>query len=209
MSQGAVPMQFSPTLPPEEVARANFYALLASLFYAAPDAALLAALAGAEEIVSEGAGDADSAGLALAWRDLTLAAAAADPAEVEQEYQDLFVGVGKAQVSIYASAYLAKSMVDAPLVELRDYLASRRIARRTAVHEPEDHFAALCELMRYLIAEQQAPIEEQMAVFDQYLRPTAGPLCDAIRKLHEVKFYRSVARFAKSFVDVEYAVFRM
>ena len=65
MSQGAVPMQFSPTLPPEEVARANFYALLASLFYAAPDAALLAALAGAEEIVSEGAGDADSAGRRL------------------------------------------------------------------------------------------------------------------------------------------------
>ena len=202
-------MQFSPTLPPEEVARANFYALLASLFYAAPDAALLAALAGAEEIVSEGAGDADSAGLALAWRDLTLAAAAADPAEVEQEYQDLFVGVGKAQVSIYASAYLAKSLVDAPLVELRDYLASRRIARRTAVHEPEDHFAALCELMRYLIAEQQAPLDEQRAVFEKYLKPLAGSFCGAVSNAGNAAFYRPAAQFTAAFFDLEDAMFRM
>jgi len=209
VSRDAAPTQRSPSLPPEEAARADFYALLARLFYAAPDTALLAALAGAEEIVSEGVGDADGAGLALAWRDLTLAAAAADPEAVEEEYQNLFVGVGKAQVSAYASAYLAKSLADAPLVELRDFLAKRQIARRASVHEPEDHFAALCELMRYLIAEQQAPLEEQMAVFDQYLHPTAGPLCDAICKVGEAKFYRAVARFAKSFFDVEYAVFRM
>lgn len=202
-------MQFSPTLPPEEAARANFYALLARLFYAAPDSALLGALAGAEEIVSEGAGDADAAGLALAWRDLTLAAAAADPAGVEEEYQNLFVGVGKAQISTYASAYLAKSMVDAPLVELRDYLASRRIARRTSVHEPEDHIAALCELMRYLIAEEQASLDEQLLIFEKYLRPTMGPLCDAVCKVDDAKFYRCVSHFAVSFFDVEYAVFRM
>ena len=202
-------MRFSPTLPPEEAARAHFYALLARLFYAAPDAALLAALAGADEIVSEGADDAEGAGLALAWRDLTLAAAAAEAAAVEQEYQDLFVGVGKAQVSIYASAYLAKSLADAPLVELREYLAKRQIARLTSVHEPEDHFAALCELMRYLIAEQQAPLEEQTSVFEQYLKPVIDPLCDAVCQLDEAKFYRSVARFAKSFFEVEYAVFRM
>ncbi|HKI63177.1 MAG TPA: molecular chaperone TorD family protein [Burkholderiales bacterium] len=209
MIQDAVPMQFSPTLPPEEAARANFYALLARLFYGAPDSALLAALAGADEIVSEGSSDADDPGLALAWRDLSLAAAAADLAAVEEEYQNLFVGVGKARIPIYASAYLAKSAVDAPLVELRDFLARRQIARRTSVHEPEDHIAALCELMRYLIAEQQAPVEEQMAVFDQYLHPAVKLLCDAICKLDEVKFYRSVASFAESFFDVEYAVFRM
>ena len=209
MSQGAAPMQFSPTLPPEEAARANFYALLARLFYAAPDAALLAALAAADEIVSEGAGDSDGAGLALAWRDVTLAAAAADPAAVEQEYQDLFVGVGKAQVSVYASAYLAKSLADAPLVELRDFLARRQIARRTSVHEPEDHVAALCELMRYLIAEEQAPLDQQLLIFEKFLRPAMGPLCDAVCKLDGAKFYRRVSRFAVSFFDVEYAVFRM
>jgi TorA maturation chaperone TorD len=209
MSQGAVPMQFSPTLAPEEAARANFYALLARLLHAAPDAALLEALAGADEIVSEGAGDADGAGLALAWRDLTLAAAQADPARLEEEYQDLFIGVGKPQVSIYASSYLVKSAVDAPLVELRDYLATRQIARRDAVREPEDHVAALCEVMRYLIAEQQASPEEQSALFQQYLQPVIGPLCDAVCKAEDARFYRVVLKFAASFFAVEDAVFRM
>ena len=117
--------------------------------------------------------------------------------------------MGKAQVSIYASAYLAKSLVDAPLVELRDYLASRRIARRTAVHEPEDHFAALCELMRYLIAEQQAPLDEQRAVFEKYLKPLAGSFCGAVSNAGNAAFYRPAAQFTAAFFDLEDAMFRM
>ena len=99
MSTDAAPLQFAPALPPEEAARADFYALLARLFYHAPDAEMLAALAGAEEIVAEES-SGEGAGFALAWRDLTLAAAAADPAAVDEEYQALFVGAGKAQVTL-------------------------------------------------------------------------------------------------------------
>jgi TorA maturation chaperone TorD len=207
MSADAVPLESAPTLPPEEAARADFYALLARLFHDAPDAALLAALAAADEIVAEDGGDA--AGLALAWRDLTLAAAAADATALEEEYQSLFGGAGKAQVTPYAGAYLVTSAVDAPLVELRDYLMRRGIARRASVHEPEDHIAALCELMRYLIAEQHAPLEEQKAVFGRFLWPAAGPLCDAVVSREQAAFYRCVARFAKQFLDIEYAAFRM
>ena len=36
----AAPLQFVPRLPEPEAARANFYALLARLFYAPPDAGL-------------------------------------------------------------------------------------------------------------------------------------------------------------------------
>jgi len=209
MSGDAAPLQFAPAPPPEEAARANFYALLARLFYDAPDAALLSALAGADEIVAEDASSDEGAGFALAWRDLTLAAAAADAAAVEEEYHSLFIGAGKAQVTLYAGAYLATSAIDAPLVELRDYIVRRGISRRTSVHEPEDHFAALCELMRYLIAEQHAPLEDQKSVFNRFLWPATGPLCDAIVRCEEAAFYRSVARFAKQFLEVEYAAFRM
>jgi TorA maturation chaperone TorD len=208
MSIDPAPLQFAPALPPEEAARANFYALLARLFYHAPDAEMLAALAGAEEIVAEES-SGEGAGFALAWRDLTLAAAAADPAAVDEEYQALFVGTGKAQVTLYTSAYLVTSAVDAPLVELRDYLLRRGIARRTSVHEPEDHFAALCELMRYLIAEQHAPLDDQQSVFNRFLWPAVGPLCDAVVKCEQASFYRAVAYFAKQFLEVEYAAFRM
>lgn len=208
MSADAAPLEFSPTLPPEEAARADFYALLARLYYDAPDAALLAALAGAEEIVAEES-SGEGAGFALAWRDLTLAAAAAEPAAVQEEYQALFVGVGKAQITPYAGAYLATSAVDAPLVDLRDYLARRGIARRTSVNEPEDHIAALCELMRFLIAEQHAQLEDQQSIFDRFLRPAADKLCDAVVSCEQADFYRAVARFTKQFLEVEYAAFRM
>ncbi|MGA7985967.1 MAG: molecular chaperone TorD family protein, partial [Burkholderiales bacterium] len=150
-----------------------------------------------------------AASLALAWRDLSLAAAAADAAAADGEYQALFVGTGKAPVSLYAGAYLSRNAADAPLVELRKYLTTRYISRRMSVFEPEDHFAALCELMRYLIAEQHVALEEQASVFNRFLWPTTGPLCDAITGAERADFYRCVARFAKAFLEVEYAAFRM
>jgi TorA maturation chaperone TorD len=208
MSGAAAPPQFTPTTPPEEAARANFYALLSRLYYEAPDAALLASLAAADEIVAED-GAAEGAEFALAWRDLTLAAASADPAAVEEEHQSLFVGTGKAQVTPYAGAYIATSTADAPLVELRDYLARHGISRRTAVHEPEDHIAALCELMRFLIAEQHAPLEQQKAVFGRFLWPAARPLCDAVSLSSTAMFYRAVARLTLTFLEVEYVAFNM
>ena len=96
-------MQFVETLPPEEVARANFYALLARLFYAAPDAALLDAIAAAGEI------EAEDGGIAAAWQGLARAATAADPEAVRDEYDTAFVGTGKAPVTLYACAYCAAS----------------------------------------------------------------------------------------------------
>ncbi|HUJ88210.1 MAG TPA: molecular chaperone TorD family protein [Burkholderiales bacterium] len=207
MSADATPLQSVATLPPEEAARANFYGLLARLFYAPPDAALLAALAGAGEIVAED--ESAGAALALAWRDLMLAAAAADPQALVEEYETLFIGTGKAPVSLYAGSYLARSALDAPLAEVRSLLAQRRLARRVTVNEPEDHFGALCELMRHLIAEQQATLEEQNAVFERFLWPVAEPLCNAVATASRANFYRSVASFANAFVEVEYAAFRM
>src|SRR5437016_10456718 len=98
MNPDGAPLQFTPTLPPEEVARANFYGLLARLFYAPPDAALLEAIAGADEI------EAEDGGIAAAWQGLARAAAGADPEAVRDEYDSVFVGTGKAHVPLYACA---------------------------------------------------------------------------------------------------------
>nr|MDQ3028322.1 molecular chaperone [Pseudomonadota bacterium] len=46
----AAPVAVHRSLPPEEAARADFYALLARLFHAPPDAALLASLGAAGPI---------------------------------------------------------------------------------------------------------------------------------------------------------------
>jgi TorA maturation chaperone TorD len=206
MSGEAAPLQFAPTLPAEEAARANFYGLLARLFYAPPDAELLAAIAGADEIVAEQEG---GRAFALAWRDLKLAAAQADAAAVADEYDTLFVGTGRAPVSLYAGAYLAKSEVDNPLVHVRGYLAARGLARRDSVHEPEDHIAALCDVMRHLIAQEQAPLEEQSDFFMRFLWPSMGPLCDAIGRAEQAHLYKQIAVFARGLLEVEHDAFKI
>jgi TorA maturation chaperone TorD len=196
-------MQFVPTLPPEESARANFYALLARLFYAPPDVALLQAIAGAKDL------DAEDGAIGLAWDELAQAAAAADPEAVREEYDAAFIGTGKAPVTLYACAYSLKYSNEVPLVDLKAQLAAFGLARRGETHEPEDHIAALCEVMRHLIAEQQLPLEEQKRFFEQWIWPTAGPLCSAIERSSVTRFYLAVAQFAKAFFELEHYAFEM
>ena len=188
---------------PEEGARANFYGLLARLFYAPPDAPLLQAIAEADQI------DAQEGGIALAWRDLARAAASADPDAVREEYETAFVGTGKALITLYACAYSLCYTNEAPLAELRADLAALGLARRSGTSEPEDHIAALCETMRHLIAEQKTELADQQRFFSRWIQPTMGPLCNAILDSEITCFYESVARFAKTFFELELAAFEM
>jgi TorA maturation chaperone TorD len=197
------PLQFVPTLPPEEVARANFYGLLARLFYAPPDAELLEALAGADEV------EADEGGIALAWRDLSRAAASAEERAVREEYENVFVGTGKAPVTLYTCAYTVRYTNETPLAKLRGELAALGLARRAEASEPEDHIAGLCDTMRFLIEQSSADVSAQKRFFERWLWPAVGPLCDAIDSAPGVDFYRSVSSFARSYLSLEQSAFEM
>lgn len=199
-------MSAQASLAPEEAARADFYALIARLFYAPPDAELLAAIAAGDEIVAE---QPSAQAFALAWHGLRLAAAEADAAQVADEYQTLFVGTGKAPVSPYASAYLSESAVDNPLIAIRAYLASHGLTRKERVGEPEDHVAALCETMRHLIASQHAALEEQGSFFMRFLCPGVSAFCDAIARTEQARLYKKIAIFARAFLEIESEAFRM
>jgi len=218
-------------LDAEEQARANFYALLARLFYAPADNQVLRGIATSDdgrETASDAAGavltaatrgSADASGttdsleqpasLDAAWQHLVSAAAIADAAMVADEYQSLFVGSGRSEISLYVGAYTARSSVDSKLVALREFLASHGIQRQAAVHEPEDHIAMLFEVMRYLICEQQADIDEQKSFFDRFVWSGGIALCDAIRLHARAHFFASVALFAKSFLLIEHDAFEM
>jgi TorA maturation chaperone TorD len=191
------------SLEPEEQARANFYALLSRLFYAPADAELLAALGSADEL------EADDEIIAARWRELSKAAAGADPEAVREEYETAFVGTGRAPVTLYASAYSVRYTNEMPLAPLRGELAALGLARRTEAAEPEDHLAALCDAMRHLIAEQRRDLEAQRRFFERWLRPAAEPLCDAIEKSEHTSFYKSVGRLAKAFFSLEQSAFEM
>ncbi len=188
-------------IEPEEAARANVYALLARLFYAPPDAALLAAVA-AEKTAEEGA-------LAVAWRELARAAASADTEAVRDEYESVFVGTGRAPVTLYTSAYTMRFSNEAPLAALRAELAALGLARRAEAAEPEDHVAGLCDSMRHLIAKQQLELGEQKRFFSRWLLVPGARLCDAIEAHPGTAFYRVVARFAREFFSLEQSAFEM
>ena len=200
---GASPLDFVPTLPPEDVARANFYALLARLFYAPPDEALLRTLAGSVEA------EAEEGGIGRAWLALSRAAAAADEGGVREEYDTAFVGTGKSPVTLYTTAYSTRFSNEVPLVELKADLAALGLSRRPDSSEPEDHVAALCDVMRYLITERPDDLEAQKEFFEKWIQPTAGELCAAIARSDCTSFYKSVAALLGELCTIEHGAFEM
>ena len=200
---GAQPLNFAPTLPSEEAARANLYGLIARLFYAPPDEHLISELLAADD------GGADGGALGEAWRALVQAARAALPEDLRDEHLVLFVGTGRSEVTPYLSHYLARHTSDSPLVGLRQLLDSWGIARREGVAEYEDHIAGVCETMRFVIAVQHRPPEEQKILFDRFLYRGTTALCSALSASKDARFYRSVASFTQAFLDVEKTAFEM
>ena len=197
-------------LPPEDQARADFYALLARLFADAPDAALLAAIAQAAPLgVDTDIGGADDAapGLPVAWDALRAASAAMDADAVVDEYNDLFVGVGKSEVNLHASHWLTGFMMEKPLVEVRATLDGLGLARQEAATLLEDHLSALCETMRILIAGHGArapsPIAEQRAFFERHIAPWVFACCSATIDSSVANYYRHVAQFAQRYMALE------
>jgi TorA maturation chaperone TorD len=190
-------------IDPQDSVRADFYGLLGHLFYAAPDAGLLRALADSGELDAEASG----AGLPVAWNVLRRASGEATAEAVRAEYDDTFIGVGKPRVMLYASYYLAGFLNEKPLAELRDDLAALGLARSGEAKEPEDHLSGLVDVMRQLILDERSAQAEREAAqqrfFFRYIEPCYGRLCDAIEDSTEVVFYRSVAGFARAFLDVE------
>ena len=198
----------SQRLEPEDEARAEFYALLARLFADAPDAALLAAIAASAPLSPPARTDEDGTPgrLAAAWDAVRGASATIDPAAVRDEFQTLFVGVGRSEVSLYASHYLGPQS-GRPLAELRASLARLGLARRPTSNEFEDHLSVVLETMRMLVAgdgeRPPAPIGVQQAFFDRHILPWVFDCCAAISANSVANYYRRVAEFAQCFVALE------
>jgi len=206
----SVPLNFMPTATPEDQARAQLYGLVASLFYAAPDAQLLSALVHADGFsgVDEERTEPGRA-LAAAWREMTDACRSAFPVMLAHEHTELFAAPGRAEVTPYLMHYVMQYESETPLVDLRQQLAEWDIARRESVHEPEDHISALCETMRFAIAVQQRSLEEQKMFFRRFLYRGGIAFCDAVTASDKARFYAPVARFARAFLQVENEAFEI
>ncbi len=203
-----MPAPFPPSAAlDEEIARAEVYGLLAPLWYAAPSPELLQALRVAPTEAPTPGGFLEEP-----WRALVAASRAMDPPQIAAEYDALFGGIGKPDVYLFASHYLAGFLNDRPLVKLREQLAGLGLARDEAMPETEDHIACLCEVMRYLIAGDDAAVSNlarQREFFAAHLQPWAQQLCEAVAAHPGAQFYAALAGFTQAFLSVEQQGFDM
>lgn len=189
----------------EEIARAELYGLLARLWYAAPDAELLAAFS-----VAPTQAPMEGAFLEEPWRQLVGAARERSEDELRAEYDALFGGIGKPEVYLFGSHYLSGFLNDKPLAALRGELATLGLARDDSVGETEDHIACLFEVMRYLIAGDDAAVANltrQQAFFSAHIQPWIADMCEAVAAHPRAGFYAALARFTQGFAQVEAQAF--
>ena len=201
------PITFGTTDDGEELARAELYGLLARLWLAPPDAALLLQFKTAVTQAPEAGAllEAPWQTLVAALRTTTLEAAAT-------EHEALFHGVGKPEVFAYASFYLTGFLNEKPLAALRHDLAALGLTREANALETEDHVAYLLEVMRYLIAGDDAGVcnlEQQRRFFRGHLQPWVERLCDAVQAHPRAATWTAVAGFTREFIVVETQAFDM
>jgi TorA maturation chaperone TorD len=189
-------------LLPEDEARARFYAVLGRLYAGGLDASLLAALGGSAPWPEEGDNP-----LAASWNRLRLASTAMDADAAEQEYTELFIGVGRSSVDLHASHWITEATSEKPLVAVRSDLARLGLARRERTTLYEDHLSVLCETMRMLIAGdgERGPtaIAVQRAYFDRHIAPWVFDCCIAICECPLANYYLRVAEFTRLFMALE------
>ncbi len=181
----------------EDALRANAYTLLGHLLAQAPDAGMLALLRSIQ--IPEAAASL----MAEAWRGLRQAAESAESADLDDEYFQLFIGIGQGELVPYGSWYLTGFLMEKPLAELRLDLARLGIERRDGVREPEDHAAALCETMGMIITDPTIPFGMQRLFFEKHLAPWLGRFFRDLGQTGSARFYRAVGLVGERFMEIE------
>ena len=184
----------------EDWARADFYSLLSHLYAGNVTDEFLAKF---REI------DRDSLDittpLGFEFSELLRVVAQFNSKQINQEFVDNFIGIGRPEVMLYGSYFMSGYLNENPLVLLRDDLAKFGLTRDEALVETEDHIAFLCEVMRYLILADDPPVPfaEQRAFFHAYIASWYGRMADDIEAASDTDFYKTVGRLTRVFFDVE------
>lgn len=184
-----------------DAARAQEYALLATLLARAPSAELLKRL-------SKLGGDATPLGVAHIA--LSEAATGCDANAVQHEFFNLFIGVGRGELLPYGSYYLTGFLNERPLARLRADLAELGIVRDAANLEPEDHAATLCEIMSGLAEKRfPSPAGAERTLFERHLAPWIGRFFTDLERAEAADFYSRVGALGRVFVEIEAEAFAL
>lgn len=183
--------------------RANLYRLLARVLAAPVDAELIETLRGLT---------GDDTDLGQAFGELSRVASATPLPQARQEYQDLFIGVGRGELVPYGSYYLTGFLNEKPLARLRNDMAPLGIARSPETKEPEDHAGALMDMMAGLIDGAFGtiqPVAVQKAFFSKHVGVWATHFFTDLQQAKSARFFRPVGRIGELFMEIEEAAFAM
>jgi TorA maturation chaperone TorD len=182
-------------------ARAQEYALLATLLARSPDSGLISRVALLR-------GDASPIG--VAHTALGEAAGRASDESLAREYFALFAGLGAGELLPYSSHYLTGSLYGRPLARLRETLQRLGIEKAPGRSEPEDHAAILCEIMAGLVdGGIAAAAGADRDFFELHLLPWIGRFFADLEGAEAADFYARVGSLGRIFMDVERQAFAL
>ena len=187
----------------EDFLRSQYYRLLAGLLAVPPSGERLLLLAGLE-------GDDSELGQAL--NGLRDAAVAVTPDAIAEEFQTLFIGLGRGELLPFGSYYLTGFLHEKPLAKLRQDMAKLGMARAEDVKEPEDHVAFLCEMMAGLIEGDfgaPADLTTQRSFFEDHLEVWADRFFEDLEGARSASFYKAVGTLGRRFIGIESKAFQM
>ncbi len=198
-SDGVIPVHTEESLAgaAEMQDRANTYVALGALLSAPAGDDLLNAIRSMEPAT------APETPLEMAWEMLRKAAESGDIAAIDDEYHDLFIGVGRGQVVPYGSWHLTGFLMEKPLGLLRAELRRLGFERRGDVPESEDHIAALCQVMAAIITSEDIDFATQRNFYNEHLSPWVADFLNQLQAAPAADFYRAVGNLGECFFSVE------
>lgn len=184
-----------------DLARAQEYALLATLLTRSPDTQVLHRLSALH-------GDASPMGVAhMALAD---AARRANEQAASREFFALFAGLGKGSLLPYASHYLSDTLYGRPLARLRETLEGLGLEKAPERTEPEDHAGFLCEVMAGLAGGSiLAPAGAERLFFDQHVSRWMRRFFSDLERASSADFYAAVGALGRTFIEIEAKAFAL
>lgn len=190
-------------LTDEDAARARVYRLLSTLLTAPPSSEILTELQSL-------AGDRGTP-LGTALLDISEMARTSTEDAVEDEYHDLFIGLGRGELLPYESYYLTGFLHEKPLARLREDMRRLGVASDPDIKEPEDHIASVLEIMSGLVEGTigDDAATDQSKFFETHITPWVPLFFADLEKAQSARFYQPVARLGRAFLGIEADAFRM
>ena len=187
----------------EDQMRADIYNLLGSILFAPPSQQMIDTVGGLSGDESE---------MGTAFDGLAKMAGKFTLQEITDEFNDLFIGMGRGELLPYGSYYLTGFLNEKPLAKLRNSMRELGIAREEAVKEPEDHIGRLFEMMSGLITGRYgspAGLEEQREFYSTHIEPWAGHFFGDLESAKSSRFFQPVGTIGRLFVEIETSAFSM